>query len=206
MLKISLLTIISATLGFLALLSGGTAELHSIEVGWSISVEKATFTIDPVFVIWEPPSAVSRAILYQAEAITIGNTIFVNEACRDHPRASVLLRHEFNHVLQQRAAGMFTPLLYPFANMEGEPGYSASLRAHDIDLFEQSIETMWRPPPEAPELWHTLQFSLRPVRYPVYGAADLDPKRPGAASEGCQSAVVGCAREVYVRLICISLL
>jgi hypothetical protein len=145
MLKIGLLTILSATLAFLALLSGGQAELHSIEVGWSISAEKTTVTIDPVFVIWEPPSAISRIILYQAEARTIGNMIFVQGVCRNHPRVSVLLRHEFNHVLQQRAFGMFTPLLYPFVNMEGEPGYSMALREHDISVFEQSIRTMWVP-------------------------------------------------------------
>jgi hypothetical protein len=160
MLRIGALTVISAMLAFLALLSGGQAELHSVEAGWSLSAEKAEITIDQVFVIWEPPSAVSRAILYQAEAITIGNMIFVNDACRNHPRVSVLLRHEFNHVLQQRAFGMFTPLFFPFCNMEGEPGYSESLRAHDIDIFEQSIGAMWIPAPNGPVLWHTLSLSI----------------------------------------------
>jgi len=160
MLKISLLTILSATLAFLALLSGGTAELHSVEIGWSLSAEEATFTIDPVFVVWELPSAVSHAILYRAVARTFGNTIFVNESCRGHPRVSVLLRHESVHVLQQRAFGIFTPLLYPFVNMEGEPGYSAAIRAADIDMLEQSIETMWSPSSGATLLHHALSLTV----------------------------------------------
>jgi hypothetical protein len=163
MVKVGLLTILSAALGFLALLSGGRAELYSIEVGWAISAEEATVTIDPVFVIWTPRSFFSQTVLYGADARAIGNTIFMRDTGWHHPNAPICLQHEAVHVAQQRAFGMFTPLLYPFVNMEGEPGYSASIRAKDIGAFAESIKTMWHPTPDEPGLWHTLSFTHSPI-------------------------------------------
>jgi hypothetical protein len=160
--KIPLLSILSAALMFLALLSGGRAELYSVEVGWSISAEESSVTIDPVFVIWEPPSTISYAILYRAEARAIGNTIFMRESGWHHPNAPIVLRHEAIHIEQQRAFGIFAPLMYLFANMEGEPGYGASIRAGDIGAFAKSIKTMWHPGSDAPSLWHTISLCVVP--------------------------------------------
>ncbi|MFA5054467.1 MAG: hypothetical protein WC565_10430 [Parcubacteria group bacterium] len=104
MLKISFLTIISAALGFLALLSGGQAELHSIEVGWSVSAEKTIVTIDPVFVI--------TTDLRGAYGYCVGDVIFIDRQVKTfgvEDERRVLL-HELRHVRQFRALGVF---VYP---------------------------------------------------------------------------------------------
>jgi len=144
MLKISLLTILSAALGFLALLSGGQAELYSIEIGWSVSAEKTIVTLDPVFVI--------TTTLRWAYGYCLGDVIFIDrqvDEFGEEDRGRVLL-HELRHVEQFRALGLFVypaQLILPI-----EPTH--------VNWSDQSVELseMWCPQPQMPESWNFLSY------------------------------------------------
>jgi hypothetical protein len=143
-----------------AILCGADVSLYSVEVGVTARAGDLELTLDPVFVAWMPASVYREVLLHSADACAVGDMIFMRSVYRLHEYTPTVLRHEATHVRQQRALGLCTPLLYPFVNMEGEPGYSAAIARSDIALFTASIETMWLPPTWLPPLWHVLTFKL----------------------------------------------
>jgi hypothetical protein len=141
--KIPLLSILSAALVFLALLSGGRAELYSVEVGWSISAEESSVTIDPIFVI--------ATDQLRSNGACVGGAIFLNRdifAWGENDIHHVLL-HELRHADQFRALGLW---LYPAS-------FILPIEPITIDWSDSNVEL--------DEMWNPLQVSQHFISFRI---------------------------------------
>lgn len=155
--RVGCLTILSAAMAMLAIcFSDADVELRSLEIGVSVSETATTLTIDPVFALWMDDSPWTQTLLSGAVARAVGGMIFIRQGYRHDPDIGIVLRHEENHVAQQRGLGLATPLGYLLLNMEGEPHYTNAIMSGSADEFATGLGVQWVPPRAWPSVWHTL--------------------------------------------------
>jgi hypothetical protein len=146
MLRVPLLTMLSAGLLFVAILCGADVSLYSVELGVTARGGAVEVTVDPVFV------AVTR--LEHAWGMCFGNVILIDEvvpAWGAEDERCVML-HEARHVDHFHALGLFTPLAGGVLPLEPEHwNWSDS---------SSTLAEMWLPPANLPPLWHVLTFTL----------------------------------------------
>ena len=145
MLRVPLLTMISAALLFVAILTGADVSLYSVEVGVVARAGNLKLTLDPVFVaVTDLPHAwgqcLGNVILVDREVTTWGS---VDER---H-----VLSHEARHVDHFRSFGLLTwaaACVLPF-----EP------ELWDWSHPERDLGEMFAVPRGFPRLWHVLTFT-----------------------------------------------
>jgi len=148
MLRVPLLTILSASLLFLAILTGAPVELHSIEMGVTVSRGTVAVSFDPVFVV--------TADLHHAWGLCLGNVVVIDSdlASRDPEDARHVLLHELRHVRQFRSLGLW---LYPaHFVLPIEP------KAGNWSDPSAKLAEMWEPPALFPCLWHAIALTFTP--------------------------------------------
>lgn len=138
--ELGIMGLLSIAVGIVAMLYGGEPELLCVNAEFSLDGDEFSAALTPVVAFWIPPSGLD--VLCGDSAYALGSCVVANGKLRDHPYVHLLLWHEMNHVMQQMAFGPYTPLLYPFANFEGEPYYSMSSGPKDFSIFEKCIDTM----------------------------------------------------------------
>jgi len=145
MLRVPLLTILSASLLFLAILTGAPVELHSIEMGVTVSRGTVAVSIDPVFVV--------TADLHHAWGLCLGNVVVIDSdlAALDPEDARHVLLHELRHVRHFRSLGLLA--LPAAAILPMEP------KLVNWSDSPSELCQMWDPPELFPCLWHAITFT-----------------------------------------------
>ncbi len=146
MLRVPLLTMLSAGLLLVAILCGADVSLYSVEVGVSWRAGDLELTVDPVFV------AVTD--LAHAWGLCLGNVILVDRevptwGAEDERR---VLLHEARHVDHFQTLGLLTPLAQ----------YVAPIEPEHVNWSDPAVELreMLAVPAGFPNLWHVLTFTL----------------------------------------------
>ena len=112
MLRVPLLTMISAVLLFVAILAGADVSLYSVEVGVSTRAGDLKLTVHPVFVAWANLRSVFNGVCF-------GNVAIIDEHFADAWMGWLVVEHEINHSRQFRSLGLAIILLAPFLDLEG---------------------------------------------------------------------------------------
>lgn len=146
MLRVPLLTMLSAALLFMAILWGADISLYSVEVGVTARAGDLELTVDPVFV--------ARMDLSHAWGLCLGNVILIDRqvaawGAEDERR---VLAHEARHIDHFQAFGLLTPLAQ----------YVLPLEPEHVNWSDPSTELaeMLSLPAGFPDLWHVLTFTL----------------------------------------------
>jgi len=135
----------------------GDVELYSWEVGISVCSDEVRVTVDPTWVAWTDASIVQ----YQGHSgVCVGNVVALPIEFRDTQLGDLLLWHETNHVLQNRAFGLLALPLSLFLNIEGRPFYDEG-SAGDLSWLQHCNNSMWLPPPFWIDQWHFISLRTR---------------------------------------------
>lgn len=145
-----LMSILSVAVLAFFLVTGGTAELHSIEFGFSADSEGVTLTVDPAFVVWSDVPLFS-----DARGETFGNTSILQRSIESSIYANYVRHYEVNHIKQYYALGWMIYPLSLFLNIEDyqttTPNWNDPSQA---DSF------MWIPSSSFYHQWHFLSLSV----------------------------------------------
>ena len=133
----------------LALWFGGI-EVTEFVVAFDWTPVSITVTADPVFLVYDETNSIPGS------AVSLGNTIVIEERWRGTEREAYLMRHEMIHVRQFQALGC---MIYPakwFGVLQIEPDEYGN----DWARPEENDETMWVPG-AWPNWYHFMSIELR---------------------------------------------
>ena len=120
-------------------------------VGVDVSPYSVSVYVDPVFLVWDEDNSIPGS------ALTIGNTIVIEERWRGTEQEAYLLHHEMNHVRQCQSLGWAMWPAYWFDVLQIE-GHAPMV---DWSNPAENDEFMWVPTEDDPNWYHFLTLTMK---------------------------------------------